>query len=93
MAKKNFNLKKRLSPQFTVKSSRTPESRIDIFNAIGCPNDNDFPTVVQTIHESQEGRNNGGMDLIISTRSYRGQAINFIEKNYGWAHYICLIKK
>ena len=54
MAKKKFNLKKRLSPQFTVKSSRTPESRIDIFNAIGCPNDNDFPTVVQTIHESQE---------------------------------------
>ena len=65
--KTTYFFRRKREHEFSVKSTRSPESRIDGVYSIGGSNHDDFPTVVQSIHESQQGGDNGAVDLVLST--------------------------
>ena len=77
--------------KFSIKSSRSPQSRIDSIYPICSSNDYYLPTTVQPIHQSKESGHNGGVDLVLTTRTNRGKSINLIKEDDGRSNLVGLI--
>lgn len=66
--------------KFSIKSSRSSQSWVNGIDPISCSNDNNLPTAVQTIHEGEKSGHNGGVDLVLSAGTNRGQPIDLIKE-------------
>mmetsp|Transcript_11624 Transcript_11624/g.43667 ORF Transcript_11624/g.43667 Transcript_11624/m.43667 type:complete len:309 (+) Transcript_11624:1635-2561(+) len=79
--------------QFSVKTTRTSQSRIDCINAIGGSNHNYLATIIQSVHESEESAHNTAVDVVLFRRTHRCQSVNLIKENDAWLHLGGLFKK
>src|ERR1700761_3628136 len=62
--------------KLSIKTSRTTESRINGIRSIGCTNYNNLTPTIHTVHKRKQCCDNGGMNLLLLTRSYRGETLN-----------------
>ena len=67
----------------TIKSAGTAESGIDGVHSVGGSNDDDLPTFVQAVHQSQKGGDNTAVDLILLGGPDRSESIDFVKEDDG----------
>src|SRR6056300_1569267 len=77
---------------FTIKTSKTTQSRINSVGTVGTSNNNDRGTLFQPIHESKHLTNNTPFNLPIGLFSLWCNRVNLINKNDGGGILFGLLK-
>ena len=76
--------------ELPVEAPWSTKSWVNGVNTIGGTNDNNLPSRVYPIHQSQQSWNNGAVNLVLATGTHRSKSINLIKKDDGWTHLIGL---
>lgn len=81
-----------------VKTSRPSQCRVDGVDSVGGSDEQHITTVLEPVHQGQQGGHDGGVDLVLLARANRRQTVELVEENDGWTHlvrlkhfYICCI--
>ncbi len=76
--------------KLSIEPSWSPKGGIDCIDPIGRSDDHNLPTAVQPVHESEEGGDDGRVDLVLPAGTDWGQTVDLVKEDNGGAHLVGL---
>lgn len=74
-----------------VESSGPPQGRINGVESVRGADDYDLGIVVQTVHESEKGRDDAHVRKVLTIRSHGGQTVHLVEEYDAGSALLCLM--
>ena len=76
--------------ELAVEAPRPPQGWVYRVDLIGGADDDDLAAVVKAVHEREERRHDGAVDLVLATRPDGGEAVYLIKEDDGRSHEVGL---
>jgi len=66
--------------ELAVEAAGAPQGRVDGIDAVGRANDDNLAACVEAVHERQQRRHDGGVDLVLLCRADGREAVDLVKE-------------